>query len=143
MLTILDEYTRECLASVVARRIRSQDVRMSLAELFLSRGIPTPIRADHGLEFIARKRRHGLKALEGTPRYSAPGSPGENGEVELCHGKRREQWLNGERCDPLTDAPILTERWRTHSNRVRPHRSLGGRPPAPDTIQLASGLLTW
>ena len=96
ILNVLDEDTRECLASVVARRIRSHDVRLILADLFLSRGIPTPIRSDTGPEFIARKLRHGLNAREMAPRSIEPGSPWENGDVASCHGKMREQFLNGE-----------------------------------------------
>ena len=76
ILNIFDEYTRECLASVVARRIRSQDVLLILADLFLSHGIPTHIRSDNGPEFIARKLRHWLNVLQVAPLYIEPGSPG-------------------------------------------------------------------
>ena len=76
---MLDEYTRECLASVVARRIRSQDVLWILAELFLSRGIPTHIRSDNGPECIASTLRHWLNALQVAPLSIEPGSPWENG----------------------------------------------------------------
>ena len=96
ILNILDEYTRECLASVVARRIRSQDVLLILADLFLSRGIPTHIRSDNGPEFIARKLRQWLTQLNVAPLYIEPGSPWENGYVESFNGKMREQFLNGE-----------------------------------------------
>ena len=137
ILNILDEYTRECVASVVARRIRSHDVLLILADLFLSRGIPTHIRSDHGPEFIARTLRHWLKALNVAPLYIEPGSPWENGYIESVNGKMREQCLNGELVYTLKDAQIMTERWRRHDNTVRPHRSLGGQPPAPETIQLA------
>ena len=137
ILNILDEYTRECVASVVARRIRSHDVLLILADLFLSRGIPTHIRSDHGPEFIARTLRHWLKALTVAPLYIEPGSPWENGYIESVNGKMREQCLNGELVYTLKDAQIMTERWRRHDNTVRPHRSLGGQPPAPETIQLA------
>jgi putative transposase len=138
ILNILDEYTRECLASVVARRIRSQDVLLILADLFLSRGIPTHIRSDNGPEFIACKLREWLNALQVAPLYIEPGSPWENGYVESFNGKMREQFLNGELFYTLKEAQIMTERWRTHYNTVRPHSSLGGQPPAPETVQLAS-----
>ena len=138
ILNILDEYTRECLASVVARRIRSHDVLLILADLFLSRGIPTHIRSDHGPEFIARKLRHWLNALEVAPLYIEPGSPWENGYVESFNGKMREQFLNGELFYTVKEAQVMTDRWRTHYNTVRPHSSLGGQPPAPETLQLAS-----
>lgn len=138
ILNILDEYTRECVASVVARRIRSQDVLLILADLFLSRGIPTHIRSDNGPEFIASKLRHWLMQLNVAPLYIEPGSPWENGYVESFNGKMREQFLNGELFYTLKEAQIMTERWRIHYNTVRPHSSLGGQPPAPETLQLAS-----
>jgi transposase InsO family protein len=138
ILNILDEYTRECLASVVARRIRSQDVLLILVELFLSHGIPTHIRSDNGPEFIARKLRHWLNALQVAPLYIEPGSPWENGYCESFNGKMRDQLLNGELFYTLREAQIIIERWRIHYNTVRPHSSLGGLPPAPETIQLAS-----
>ena len=130
ILNILDEYTRECLASVVARRIRSQDVLLILADLFLSRGIPTHIRSDNGPEFIARKLRHWLTALQVAPLYIEPGSPWENGYCESFNGKMRDQLLNGELFYTLKEAQIIIERWRIHYNTVRPHSSLGGQPPA-------------
>ena len=138
ILNILDEYTRECLASVVARRIRSQDVLLILADLFLSRGIPAHIRSDNGPEFIARKLRHWLTALQVAPLYIEPGSPWENGYCESFNGKRRDQLLNGELFYTLKEAQIIIERWRIHDNTVRPHSSLGGQPPAPEPLQLAS-----
>lgn len=138
ILNILDEYTRECLASVVARRIRSQDVLVILAELFVRRGIPTHIRSDNGSEFIARKLRQWLTARQVAPLYIEPGSPWENGYCESFNGKMRDQLLNGELFYTLKEAQIIIERWRIHYNTVRPHSSLGGQPPAPETLQLAS-----
>ena len=138
ILNILGEYTRECLASVVARRIRSHDVLLILAGLFLSRGIPTHIRSDNGPEFIASTLRQWLKALQVAPLYIEPGSPWENGYIESFNGKMRAQFLNGELFYTLKEAQILTERWRLHYNTVRPHNSLGGQPPVSETIQLAS-----
>jgi transposase InsO family protein len=120
---------------VVARRIRSQDVLMILADLFLSRGIPTHIRSDNGPEFIARKLRQWLKALEVTPLYIEPGSPWENGYVESFNGKMREQFLNGELFYTLHEAQIMTERWRVHYNTV--HTAvLGGSHPFPKPSSL-------
>jgi transposase InsO family protein len=138
ILNIIDEFTRECLASYVARRIRSQDVILVLADLFLSRGIPKHIRSDNGPEFIARKLRAWLKGLDVTPLYIQPGSPWENGYVESFNGKMRDQFLNGELFYTLKEAEVMTERWRVHYNTQRPHSSLGGKPPAPETIRLVS-----
>ena len=105
ILNILDAYTRECLASVVARRIRSQDVLLILAELFVSRGIPTHIRSDNGSEFIARKLRHWLTRRQVAPLYIAPGSPWENGYCESFNGKMRDQLRNGELFYTLKERP--------------------------------------
>jgi len=82
ILNIIDEFFRECIASVVARRIRSQDVILTLADLFLSRGIPKHIRSDNGPEFIAKKLQHWLNDLEVKPLFIQPGSPWENGYCE-------------------------------------------------------------
>ena len=99
---------------------------------------PLHIRSDNGPEFIAIQLRRWLKYLNVAPLYIAPGSPWENGYIESFNGKMRAQFLNGELFYTLKEAQILTERWRTHYNTVRPHSSLGGQPPAPETIQLAS-----
>jgi len=138
ILNVLDEYTRECRASVVARRLGSQEVILLVAELFLHDGVPQHSRSDNGPEFIARTLRRGLKTLGVEPLYIEPGSPWENGYLESFNGKMRDQFLNGELFYTLQEARILTERWRTHDNTVRPHRSLGGQPPAPEVLQLAS-----
>jgi transposase InsO family protein len=138
LLTVVDEYTRECVAIAVRRRLRSQEVQEVLSELFLLRGCPTHIRSDNGPEFIASKLQRWLKTLQVEPLYIEPGSPWENGYIESFNGKMRTQFLKGELFDTLKEAQIMTERWRTHYNTVRPHSSLGGLPPAPDTIQLAS-----
>ena len=138
ILTMLDEYTRECLASVVARRIRSHDVLLVLADLFLSRGIPMHIRSDNGPEFMAITLRRWLKYLNVAPLYIELGSPWENGSIESFNGTMRAQFLNGERFYTLKEAQILMERWRVHDNTVRPHSSLGGQPLVPETIQRAS-----
>ena len=137
ILNVLDEYTRECLASVVARRMGSQEVILLLAELFLQRGVPQHIRSDNGPECIAIKLRQWLKQLGVAPLYIEPGSPWENGYIESFNGKMRAQFLSGELFYTLKEAQILTERWRIHDNTVRPHSSLGGQPPVPETVRLA------
>ena len=138
ILNVLDEYTRECLASVVARRLESQEVILLLAELFLRHGVPQHIRSDNGPEFIARKLRGWLKTLHVDPLYIEPGSPWENGYLESFNGKMWDQFLKGELFYTLKEAQILTERWRIHYSTVRPHSSLGGQPPAPETFRFAS-----
>ena len=147
ILNIIDEHTRECLASHVARRIRSQDVILILADLFLKHGIPKHIRSDNGPEFIAKKLVTWIKSLEVQPLFIQPGSPWENGYCESFNGKMRYELLDGEIFYSLLEAKIIIERWRVHYNTKRPHSSLGGKPPAPETFQptlklLAQDLLT-
>ena len=137
ILNIIDEFTRECLASYTARRIRSQDVILVLADLFLKHGIPQYLRSDNGPEFISKTIRKWLSNLKIQPLFIEPGSPWENGYIESFNEKMRDQFLNGEIFYSLREAQILIERWRRHYNNVRPHSSLGGVPPVPETICLA------
>jgi len=134
MLTILDEYTRECLAIVVNRRISSQDVIDQLFHLFVFRGIPEHIRSDNGPEFTAKAIRNWLDRLGVKTLFIEPGSPWENGYIESFNGKLRDELLNREIFTTLHEAKILIEQWRKEYNHVRPHSSLGYRPPAPKAI---------
>jgi transposase InsO family protein len=135
LLTIIDEYTRECLAIDVARRLNSEDVLFRLEHLFVFRGIPDYIRSDNGSEFTAKAVRTWLKRVGVKTLYIAPGSPWENGYNESFNGKLRDELLNGEIFDTLLEAKVLIERWRKEYNTRRPHSSLGYRPPAPETIE--------
>ena len=141
ILNIIDEYTRECLVSHVARRIRSQDVILILADLFLQRGCPQFIRSDNGPEFIAKELVKWIKKLEVQPLFIEPGSPWENGYCESFNGKMRYELLNGEIFYSLMEAKIIIEKWRKHYNTRRPHSSLGGKPPAPEYFQPTLKLL--
>jgi putative transposase len=132
ILAVIDEYTRECLALHVARRIRSGDVLDQLYELFLTRGLPEYIRSDNAPEFAAKAVRNWLNRLDVTTLFIEPGSPWENGYVESFNGKMRDELLNGELLDTLNEAKVLVETWRRVYNRIRPHSSLGYRPPAPE-----------
>jgi len=140
ILTVIDEYTRECLALKVARSLKSEDVLEVLDDLFIRRGIPEHIRSDNGSEFTAEVVRSWLDTLEINPLYIEPGSPWENGYVESFHGRFRDELLNSELFDTLWEAKVLIEQWRRHYNIMRPHSSLGYRPPAPQTLQLAGNL---
>ncbi len=135
MLTLVDEFTRECLAIDVARRLDSEDVLERLAWLFVTRGVPKHIRSDNGSEFTARSVREWLKRLGVGTLFIEPGSPWENGYVESFNGKLRDELLNGEIFFTLTEAKVLIERWRREYNTIRPHSSLGYRPPAPAAIK--------
>ncbi len=140
MLTLIDEYTRECLAIKVARSIRSQDVLECIAELFLQRGTPGHIRSDNGPEFTAKAVREWLSRVDVKSLFIEPGSPWEHGYVESFNGKFRDELLNGEIFFTLTEAKVLVERWRHEYNTKRPHSSLGYRPPAPETVAAAPPL---
>jgi len=132
LLTVIDEYTRECLAIGVARRITADDVLDRLCELFVGRGIPGHIRSDNGPEFAAKAVRGWLGRLGVRTLFIEPGSPWENGYVESFNGKLRDELLNVELFDTLLEAKVLVERWRRVYNTVRPHSALGYRPPAPE-----------
>jgi putative transposase len=137
MLTIVDEFTRECLSIDVARRITADDVLERLAWLFVTRGVPENIRSDNGPEFTAKTVRQWLGDVSVKTLFIEPGSPWENGYVESFNGKLRDELLNGEIFFTLREAKILIERWRVHYNQVRPHSSLGYKPPAPEAWMLA------
>lgn len=133
-LTIVDEYTRECLAIDVERRMNHQHVLYRLTDLFIMYGAPDFIRSDNGSEFTAEAVREWLERLGVKTLYIEPGSPWENGYIESFNGKFRDELLNGEIFDTLLEAKVLTEKWRQEYNTIRPHSSLGYNPPAPETI---------
>jgi putative transposase len=134
ILNIIDEYTRECLAILAKRSITSQDVIDQLFQLIIFRGMPEHIRSDNGPEFTAKAVRSWLNRLGVKTLFIEPGSPWENGYIESFNGKLRDELLNREIFTTLTEAKILIEQWRKEYNQVRPHSSLGYRPPAPETI---------
>jgi putative transposase len=106
----------------------------ALCDLFVSRGIPAHIRSDNGREFVALALREWIAAVGAKTAYIEPGSPWENGYCESFNGKLRDELLNGEIFYTLKEAQIMIEIWRQHYNKVRPHSSLGYRPPAPEAI---------
>jgi putative transposase len=112
ILTIIDEYTRECLGILVERRINSQDVIDQLFNLFVFRGLPEHIRSDNGPEFTAHEVRKWLARLGVKTLFIEPGSPWENGYVESFNGKLRDELLNREIFTTLTEARVLIGEWR-------------------------------
>lgn len=128
-LSIVDEYTRECLALKVDRSITSQDVIDTLAELFAMRGVPRHIRSDNGPEFVAAAIRRWLDQVGVEALYIQPGSPWENGFAESFHGRLRDEFLAMEVFDNLAAARSLTAAWREDYNHHRPHSSLGYQTP--------------
>ncbi|MBM4415300.1 MAG: IS3 family transposase [Chloroflexi bacterium] len=135
MLTIIDEFTRDCLAIDVARRLNSRDVLARLADLCVERAVPEHIRSDNGPEFAAKAVRRWLARVGVQTLFIEPGGPWENGYSESFNGKLRDECLNLKRFDTLLEAQVLIERWRLEYNHRRPHSSLGYRPPAPEAIE--------
>jgi len=136
MLTIIDEYTRECLAILVERRLTSRDVIDKLYDLFLFRGVPEHTRSDNGPEFTAREIRKWLGRMDVKTLFIEPGSPWENGYIESFNGKLRDELLNREIFTTLTEAKVLIADWRKEYNQVRPHSAKGYKPPAPEARML-------
>ena len=134
ILTIIDEYTRECLAIKVARSIRSDHVLECLADLFVIKGVSEHIRSDNGPEITARVVRNWLPRVGASPLFIEPGSPWENGYVESFNGKLRDEFLDREIFYTLKEAQVLIEQWRKLYNEIRPHSALGYKPAAPATM---------
>ena len=135
LLTVLDEYTRECPAILVERKLRSDDVLHCLTGLFARRGPPEHLRSDNGPEFTARAVRKWLERVGVQTLYIEPGSPWENGYNESFNGKLKDELLNREIFYSLKEAQVLVEQWRREYNTIRPHSALGYRPPAPEAIR--------
>ena len=135
LLCVVDEYTRECLAIVVARRWRADDVLACLTQRFVERGPPTSLRSDNGPACTAHAVRSWLPRVGVTTRFIQPGSPWENGDVESFNGKLRDECLHREIFTTLAEAQGLIARWRREDNEQRPPSALGDRPPAPPTIE--------
>jgi putative transposase len=134
MLNIIDEFTRECLAIRINRKLNSTDVIDVLSDLFILRGVPRYVRSDNGPEFVAKAVQDWITAVGARTAYIEPGSPWENGYCESFNSKLRDELLNGEIFYSLKEARIVIESWRRHYNEVRPHSSLGYRPPAPAVL---------
>jgi len=141
LLTVLDEYTRECLAIVVERKLRSDDVLHCLTELFACHGAPEHVRSDNGPEFTAKVVRQWLERVGVRTLYIEPGSPWENGYNESFNGKLKDELINREIFYSLEEARVLVEQWRREYNTVRPHSALGYRPPAPQAVRPSSWFL--
>jgi len=136
MLNLIDEFTRKCLAIHPRRRLNSRNVIEVLANAMIEHGIPEHIRSDNGPEFVARDLRKWLADIGTKTLYIEPGSPWENGYCESFNSKLRDEFLNGEIFYSLKEVQVLAERWRVYYNTVRPHSSLGYRPPAPAAQQI-------
>lgn len=130
MLTVLDEYTRECLTIHVARSISSRQVIQVLEWLFLLRGAPSYLRSDNGPEFVACALQEWLRERRCNTLYISPGSPWENPFIESFNGTFRGECLNRWIFADGREAQAIIEQWRQEYNHRRPHSSLGYLPPA-------------
>jgi putative transposase len=134
MLNVIDEFTLECLAIRVSRKLKGIDVIDVLSDLFILRGVPAHIRSDNGPEFVANAVQKWIGAVGATTAYIAPGSPWENGYIESFNARLRDELLDGEIFYSLAEARIVIESWRRFYNTLRPHGSLGYKPPAPEVF---------
>ena len=134
MLNIIDEFTRECLAIRVNRQLNSTDVIDVLSDMCIMRGVPGHVRSDNGPEFVAKAVQDWIRAVGAKTAYIEPGSPWENGYCESFNSKLRDELLDGEIFYTLEEARVIIENWRRHYNEVRPHSSLGYKPPAPEIL---------
>jgi putative transposase len=134
MLNVIDEHTHECLAIRINRKLKGIDVIDALSDLFILRGVPGHIRSDNGPEFVAKTVQEWITAVGAKTAYIEPGSPWENGYVESFNARLRDELLNGEIFYSLREAQIIIESWRRHYNTIRPHASLGYKPPAPEVL---------
>ena len=129
MLTVADEYTRECHLIHVARRIRSGDVLDQLFVLIEQHGAPEFIRSDNGSEFIEQSLQTWLKQAQIRTLFIDPGSPWQNGYIESFHSRFRDECLDREQLWTLTEARVVLEDWRREYNSIRPHKSLNLETP--------------
>jgi len=134
MLNIIDEFTHECLAIRIDRKLNSTAVIDVLSDLFILRGVPEYVRSDNGPEFIAKAVQDWIKAVGAKTAYITPGSPWENGFIESFNARLRDELLDGEIFYSLKEARVVIESWRRHYNAERPHGSLGYKPPAPEVF---------
>ena len=140
-LSIVDEFTRECLCLEVARGMTSGDVIDLLIELFHTRGLPQFIRSDNGPEFIAKAIQHWLEKANVRTLYIAPASPWENGYAESFHSRLRDELLDAELFTSLAEARHLATQWRLDYNHRRPHSSLKYQMPAAFAASCAAAPL--
>lgn len=138
ILSLIDEFTRECIALEVSRKFTGDDLVQLLRDLFVIRGLPEFIRSDNGPEFISKAVRSFLDFVEVGTSYIEPGSPWQNGYVESFHSRLRDECLSCELFSSLSEARSVIESWRGTYNHRRPHSGIGGIAPAEFASQWAA-----
>jgi len=134
VLTVIDDCTRECIALVADTSLSGKRVARELSQLILQRGVPKMVVSDNGTEFTSNAILNWANEAKVEWHYIAPGKPTQNGFIESFNGKLRDELLNGEIFYSLKEAKAVIGQWRSHYNAVRPHSSLGYRPPAPQAF---------
>ena len=134
--SVVDEFTRECLALEVERRMTARDVVAILTWLEARRGAPGAIRSDNGPEFIARAVQRWLAARNVGPLYIAPGSPWENGYSESFNSRMKAEFADREVFGSLVEAKVLGAEYKRYWNQERLHSGIGYKTPAEFAAEL-------
>jgi putative transposase len=138
ILTVVDQYTRECLCALADRSQTGEKVVAQMNRLTTWRGAPESITTDNGGEFAGRAMETWAYQKGVKLDFIRPGKPVENGYIESFNGRLRDECLNGEIFFDLADARAKLERWRKDYNEQRPHSALDDRTPA-EFAQAAGG----
>jgi putative transposase len=139
-LSVVDEYTRECLVLYAAESISGADVRRILAKVIGRRGAPRRLRSDNGSEFVCEALAGWLPAAGAEAIPVAPGSPWENGFIESFHGKARDEFFERHEFESVADARAQGRWYRREYNRVRPHSGLDYKTPQTFSDECDRGL---
>lgn len=137
-LSVLDEFTRECLGILVATTIHAEEVIAFLEGILQKRSAPVFLRSDNGSEFTAEAVQTWLAKKRVGPAFIPPGQPWKNGFIESFHDKFRDECLQREWFSSLLDAQVIIEDWRLHYNTQRPHSSLKYKTPADFAAQFTT-----
>ncbi len=141
ILTLLDEFTRQCLALHAAWSIRAVDAITVIEAAIARYGAPQHLRSNNGPEFIACAIQDWFRERQIKTLYIKPGSPWENGHIESFHDKLRDECLDRELFGTLAEARIILKSWRVEYNEKRPHSALGYQTPGEFATRSNFGLL--
>jgi len=130
VLTVIDSFTRECLALKVAKSLPSQSVTETLNRVIKHRGVPRTIQVDNGTEFTSNHFDAWAYFRGINVDFIRPGKPVDNAHIESFNGRLRDECLNAKWFESLDDARQALQAWRRDYNEVRPHSSLGDMPPS-------------
>jgi len=129
VLTVVDQFTRECLLLLADSSLTGHKVALALSQVIAERGAPESITVDNGTEFYSRAMGAWAYQYGVQLDFIRPGKPVENSYIESFNGRLRDECLNVQVFFKLSDVREKLERWRQDYNQVRPHSALGDRPP--------------